>query len=84
VITVTAVEFQRNFARYQDAALTAPVTISHHGRERLVMLSAEEYQRLTRRARAVMPVGLLSDRDLAAIAEADVPAEYAGLDRELE
>ncbi len=83
MVTVSSVEFQRNFGRYQDAALTAPVAISHHGRERLVMISVEEYRRLKRRAREVLPVGMLSDVDLQAIAAAEVPANYAHLDDEL-
>ena len=83
MIIVSAAEFQRNFARYQDAALTTPVTISHHGRERLVMVSADEYHRLKRRAREVLAVGALTDADLAAIAGAEVPPGYAELDAEL-
>ena len=43
MITITAVEFQRNFGRYQDTALTEPVAITHNGRERVVMLSVDEY-----------------------------------------
>jgi hypothetical protein len=38
---------------------------------------------LTRRDREVLDVGELSDADLAAIACAEVPAEYAYLDAEL-
>jgi prevent-host-death family protein len=45
--TVTAVEFQWHFGQYQDEALTQPVTITRNGRPRLVMISAEEYRRLT-------------------------------------
>lgn len=84
MVTVTTVEFQRNFARYQDAALTAPIAISQHGREHLVMLSADEYHRLKRRSRAVLPIGMLSDDDLAAIAAAEIPAGHDDLDHELE
>lgn len=46
MLTVTAAEFQRHFGRYQDEALTQPVTITRNGRERLVVISAEEYRRL--------------------------------------
>lgn len=44
--SVTSAEFQKNFGTYKDAAMRAPVTITNHGRESLVMLSAEEYKRL--------------------------------------
>ncbi|WP_287308593.1 type II toxin-antitoxin system prevent-host-death family antitoxin [Mesorhizobium sp.] len=43
---ISSVEFQRNFGLYQDKALAEPVTISKNGRERLVLLSVDEYQRL--------------------------------------
>jgi len=54
MITITSVEFQRNFGRYQDTALNEPVVITRNGRERIVVLSAAEYQRLKRRDRQVM------------------------------
>ena len=54
MITVTAAEFQRHFGRYQDEALTQPVAITRNGRERLVMLSADEYRRLKRRGREML------------------------------
>jgi len=51
---VTSAEFQKNFGTYTDAARHEPVTITKHGRESLVMLTADEYKRLkafdTRRA----------------------------------
>lgn len=46
MITITAAEFQKQFGRYRDAALTEPVSITHHGRDSIVMLSADEYKRL--------------------------------------
>ena len=44
--TVTAADLQKQFGKYRDMALGEPVSITHHGRESLVMLSAEEYERL--------------------------------------
>jgi len=46
MVTVTAADLQRQFGRYRDLALKEPVSVTHHGRESLVMLSAEEYRRL--------------------------------------
>ncbi|TIW51028.1 MAG: type II toxin-antitoxin system Phd/YefM family antitoxin, partial [Mesorhizobium sp.] len=40
---ISSVEFQRNFGVYQDKALAEPVIISKNGRERLVLLSVDEY-----------------------------------------
>jgi len=46
MVTITAAELQKRFGRYRDMALREPVSVTHHGRESLVMLSAEEYKRL--------------------------------------
>ena len=51
MISVTAAEFQRNFGHYQDKALRQPVSITRNGRDRLVVLSVEDYQRLEQVAR---------------------------------
>ena len=48
--TVSSAKFQRNLGLYQDKALSEPVTITKNGRERLVLLSVDEYQRLRSRA----------------------------------
>lgn len=47
---VTAAEIIRNFGFWQQRALTQPLTITHHGRARVMLISAEEYDRLTNRA----------------------------------
>jgi prevent-host-death family protein len=80
MITVTAAEFQRHFGRYQDEALTQPVAITRNGRERLVMLSADEYRRLKRRDREVLRAGDLSDTDLEAIAKTEMDPRHAHLE----
>jgi prevent-host-death family protein len=82
-VTVTAAEFHRNIGTYQDIALTKAVTITKNGRERTVLISAEEYARLKRRDRRVVTSGELTDRQVAAIREARVPDQHADLDREL-
>lgn len=83
MITISSVEFQRNFGLYQDKALTEPVAITRNGRERVVMVSADEYRRLKSRAREVLAVGDLSDADLEAIERAEVSPRYQHLDNEL-
>jgi prevent-host-death family protein len=82
-VTVTAADFQRNVGRYQDVALTRPVTITKNGRERTVLLSAEEFHRLKRRDRRVLSAGELTESQIEAIRSATVPEEYAHLDAEL-
>jgi prevent-host-death family protein len=81
-VTVSAAEFHRNVGVYQDIALTRPVTITKNGRERTVLLSAQEYARLKRRDRRVIPAGELSERQIEAIRNARVPDRHAKLDKE--
>ncbi len=83
MITVTSVEFQRSFGRYQDEALKEPVAITRNGRERLVVLSVDEYQRLRRRDRQVMGLEDFAEDDLEAIAAAEPPLEAAAFDHEV-
>jgi prevent-host-death family protein len=72
-VTVTSVEFQRNFGRYREAAIKEAVTITNHGRDSLVLLSADEYRRLKRRDREVLHVSELSNQDIEAIRSAEIP-----------
>lgn len=44
---VSAAEVIRNFGYWQQQALSRPVTVTHHGRARVTLISAEEYERLT-------------------------------------
>lgn len=81
---VTSTEFQRNPGLYQDMAQREPVMVTSHGRERSVMISAEEYHRLKRRDRQALLVEELSDEDMAAIMAAEVPEQYQHLDAELD
>lgn len=46
MVTITAAELQNHFGRYRDIAQREPVSVTHHGRESIVVLSAEEYKRL--------------------------------------
>ena len=81
---VTSTEFQKKVGLYQDLALGEPLTVTRNGRDKLVVLSVEEYHRLKGRDREVLRVEALSTEDLKAIAAAKPPAEAAAFDRELE
>jgi hypothetical protein len=80
---VSTADFIKNYGTLADEALREPVTITKNGRDRLVVLSVEEYARLKRRDRRIVRTGELSDADIALIAKAEVPAEHAHLDEEL-
>lgn len=43
VTYATAAEVSRNFGRWQDQALAGPVVVTHHGRPRVVVISAQHY-----------------------------------------
>ncbi len=80
---VTTAEFLKGYGALADKALTEPVTITKNGRDRLVVVSAEEYERLRRRDRRAFRAEDLSEADIALIANAEMGPEHAGLDEEL-
>lgn len=84
MLRVSSAEFQRNFGRYQDEALVHPIAITRNGRERLGVISTEEYRRLRRRAREVLRAGDLTDAELEVIARTEMDPRHQHLDRELE
>lgn len=81
---VPSAEFQKNIGRYQDIALTEPVLVTRNGRERTVLISAGEYQRLKRRDREVLSLSDFTEEDIAAIERAEPPPEAAQFDHEVE
>ncbi len=42
----SAAEVARNFGRYKELAQRAPVEVTSHGRQSIVLLAADEYARL--------------------------------------
>lgn len=83
-VSVTSAEFQKNFGRYREAAIREAVSVTNHGRDSLVLLSAEEYRRLKSRDREVLRVANLSDETVQPIMTADIPEESASFDHEVE
>lgn len=80
---VPTAEFIKRYGALADRALSEPVTITKNGRDRLVLLSADEYARLKRRDRRAIAAEELNEAELQLIAAAEVPAEHAHLDAEL-
>jgi prevent-host-death family protein len=83
-LRIPAGEFQRRVGEFADIALTRPVTITRNGRDRTVLISAEEYARLKRRDREALRIEEFSDADLDAIAAAEAPDEASAFDAEFE
>ena len=83
MVTITAAELQRQFGRYRDLALKEPVSVTHHGRESLVMLSAEEYRRLkSYDERQALYPWELPDDVVEALDNVEVPEDAAQFNHE--
>ena len=67
---VTASEYSKKVGLYQTVAQREPVIITSHGRDETVLISADEYRRLTRRRRRPYLVEDLPDKDWKAIEQA--------------
>ncbi len=80
MMRVTSTEFGKEVGRYQDAALSQPVIVTRNGRDRTVMISAEEYWRLKRRDRRVHRAGELPDDLVEAVKDAKMDERHAHLD----
>lgn len=83
MVRVPAGEFQRHIGRYQDIALTQAVAVTRTGRERTVMISADEYHRLKRRDRQVLGLADFTDDDIAALEATRAPESSKAFDQEL-
>ena len=82
-IRVTASEFQQAFGALSDKARHEPVVITKHGRDSLVVMSAEEWNRLKRRDRRAGLTAELPEEWVEAVRSAKVPDGFAHLDAEL-
>jgi prevent-host-death family protein len=83
VTKVTASEFQQAFGQLSDRARREPVVITKHGRDSLVVMSAEEWARLKRRDRQAGLATELPEEWVEAVRNAKVPDEFVHLDAEL-
>jgi prevent-host-death family protein len=83
MIKVSAAEFQRNIGRYQDLALTEAVAVTRNGRERTVLISVDEYQRLKRRDRDVLSLNDFTAEAIAALEATRAPDAAKAFDSEL-
>jgi PHD/YefM family antitoxin component YafN of YafNO toxin-antitoxin module len=80
---VSTAEFIKNYGTLADKALLEPVVVTKNGRDRLVVISAEEYARLKRRDRRVVRLEDFTAEEMALIAKAEPSSHDAHLDAEL-
>ena len=71
--SIAAAEIQRRFDFFQDQARQEPVLIAEDGRTSTVLLSFEEFQRLSALDRQSFSLDELPPDIVAAILEAEVP-----------
>jgi prevent-host-death family protein len=81
-VTVSSGDFLKSYGRFTETALREPVTITSHGRERLVLISADEYRRLKQNDRTPLYPWELSDSDVQALADSEAPASATQFDHE--
>lgn len=80
MIRVSSTEFGKEVGRYQDVALSEPVIVTRNGRDRTVVIAAEEYWRRKRRDRTVYAAGELPDDIVDAIARTEMNPRHNHLD----
>ncbi|MCW0182253.1 MAG: type II toxin-antitoxin system Phd/YefM family antitoxin [Zavarzinia sp.] len=80
---VSSTEFQQNVGRYQDLAQREPVAITRNGRAHTVLISAALFETVLK-GRVARKVEDLDEATIKAIAESEVPADYAALDTLIE
>lgn len=74
--SATAAEVAKNFGAFREQAQHEPVVVTQYGRPSVVILSAEEFERLQELDRRVLKLEEMSDEDLLEIANSEIPAEY--------
>ena len=82
-VSVSSAEFLKSYGRISDTAVREPVSITSHGRDRLVLLSAEEYRRLKQNDRVALHPSQLGEDDIRALEMMEFPAEGRAFDHEL-
>ena len=80
VVRVSSTEFGKEVGRYQDMALAQPVVVTRNGRDRTVMISMEEYNRLMLRDRRVFAAGELPEEVFEAASRSEMDPRHLALD----
>ena len=84
MLKVSAEEFERDIAKYQDIARREPVTVTRDGQEETVLVSAEEYRYMWFSYRQVLGLDDFTEGDIRAIEASKIPEEAKAFDHELE
>jgi antitoxin StbD len=74
--TVAASDVQKNFGLWHDKALQEPVQITKYGRETVYLISADTFHQMWQSYQRAMSTAELTDAEMAALNQAEVPAEH--------
>lgn len=80
--SISSADFLKSYGQVVEMALREPVTITSHGRDRLVLLSADEFRRLKEKDRQSLHPWETGEADLRALGVAEPPAETPAFDRD--
>lgn len=83
-VSISSGDFLKAYGRIVETALREPVSITTHGRERLVLLSADEYRRLKAQDRVALYPWELGGADLRALEVSEPSAAAGRFDHEIE
>ena len=83
-VTLSASEFQDRVGEALDRSLKQPVLITKHGRPRNVVLSYDEYERLSARDRRAVKAEDLTEDDIAALEASEMAPGFEHLNAALE
>jgi prevent-host-death family protein len=81
-LRVSSGDFLKSYGRFTEAALREPVAITSHGRERLVLLSIDEYRRLKQNDRTPLYPWELGDSEIRALETSEPPPTASQFDHE--
>jgi prevent-host-death family protein len=83
IIRVSSTEYGKDVGHYQKVAPQEPVGVTRNGRDRTVVISAEEYRSLKRRDREVLGIADFTDADIEAVRRATASRDAEAFNHEL-
>lgn len=75
-------EFTREFGRYRALAHREPVVVTHHGRDDVVLIAADDYARLRRCEQKAFHVTQLPDHVVEELGKVSIPEAASRFDDE--
>lgn len=83
IAKVSAAEIQKSFGKYRDLAQREPVAVTSYGRESVVLISADEYERYRQLdSRRPEYVWEMSMAEADALAQTEPPPEAEAFNNE--